>query len=59
MKEDEEVELLKRTKVKKELKIVERGMLNIELLVVRSSSHSLSSSKCVKGKTYNEKIQFV
>jgi hypothetical protein len=27
-------------------------------LVVRSPAHSSSSSKCVKGEAYNEKIQF-
>jgi len=50
---------LTRTKVEKELKKEERGLLNIELLAIRSSSHSSSSSKCAKGKVYNEKIQFV
>ncbi len=33
-------------------------MLNIQSLVVRSSLHSSSSSKCVEGKAYDEKIQF-
>ncbi len=34
-------------------------MLNIQLLDVRSSSHSSSSLECAKGKAYNVKIQFV
>jgi hypothetical protein len=34
------------------------GVLNIQLLVVRSLLHSPSSSECEKGKTYNEKMQF-
>jgi hypothetical protein len=33
-------------------------MLNIQMLVIRSSPHSSSSSKCVEGNAYNEKIQF-
>jgi hypothetical protein len=33
-------------------------MLNIHPLVVRLPPHSSSSSKCVEGKAYNEKIQF-
>ncbi len=33
-------------------------MLNIQLLAIRSPSHSSSSLECVEGKTYNEKIQF-
>jgi hypothetical protein len=53
------VELLKRIKFEKELKKEEKGVLNIELLVVKSLSHSSSSSKCAKWKAYNEKIQFV
>jgi hypothetical protein len=51
--------LLKITKVENELKKEERKVLNIELLAIRSLSHSSSSSKCAKGKAYNEKIQFV
>jgi hypothetical protein len=34
------------------------GVLNIQLLVVRSLPHSSSSSECVEGKVYNEKMQF-
>jgi hypothetical protein len=49
---------LKRTKVKEELRRVERkGMLNIYPLVVRLSLHSSSFSEGAKGKAYNEKIQ--
>ncbi len=33
-------------------------MLNIQLLAIRSSSHSSSSSKCVEKNAYNEKLQF-
>ncbi len=48
------------TKAKEELKKIEReGVLNIQSLVVRSSSNSSSSSECAKGKMYNEKMQFV
>ncbi len=36
----------------------ERGMLNIQLLVVRLLLHSSSSLECVERKAYNEKIQF-
>jgi hypothetical protein len=51
---------LKRTKVEEELRKTKRGeVLNIQLLVVRSSSHTSSSLECVEGKAYNEKIQFV
>jgi len=53
------MELLKRTKVEEELRIAEReGLLNIQLLVIRLSSHSSSTLKFVKGKAYNKKIQF-
>ncbi len=34
-------------------------MLNIQSLVVRSSSHSSSFSKWAEGKAYSVKIQFV
>jgi hypothetical protein len=45
--------------VEKELRRAKKGgMLNIQLLVVSSLSHSSSSSECVEGKAYNEKIQF-
>jgi hypothetical protein len=53
------VDLLRRTKIEEELKRTKReGMLNIQPLVVRSSPHSSSSSECVEGKAYNERIQF-
>ncbi len=59
-KQEEEAELLKRTKVEKELRRTKKkGVLNIQLLAIRSPSHSSSFSKCVEGKAYNEKIQFV
>ncbi len=51
--------MLKRTKVEEELRgIVRKGVLNIQPLDVKSSLHSSSFSKCVKGKAYSEKIQF-
>jgi len=50
--------LLKRTKVANEVRRAERGVLNIQLLVVRSLPHSSSSSKCAERKMHNEKIQF-
>jgi len=54
------MELLRRKEVEEELKIAKRkGLLNIQLLVIRSSPHSSSMLECVKGKVYNEKIQFV
>jgi hypothetical protein len=34
------------------------GVLNIQPLAIRLSSHSPSSLECEEGKTYNEKIQF-
>jgi hypothetical protein len=50
---------LRRIEVKEELTREKcEGMLNIQLLVIRSPSHSSSSSECVEGKAYNEKIQF-
>jgi hypothetical protein len=55
-RQEEEVKLLRRIETK-ELKRVEReGMLNIQLLDVKSSSHSSSSLERAKGKAYNEKI---
>ncbi len=57
-RQEEEMELLKGTKVKEELKIVERGVLNIQLLAIKLLSYS-SSLECGKWKVYNEKIQFV
>jgi hypothetical protein len=56
---EEEVELLKRKEVEDELRITQKGVLNIQPLTIRSSSHSSSSLKCVEGMAYNEKIQFV
>ncbi len=54
------MELLRKIEVNEELKKVEKeGMLNIQPLVVRLPLHSSSSSKCVEGKVYKEKIQFV
>jgi hypothetical protein len=51
---------LKKEEVKKELQKAERdGVLNIQMLVVRSSPHSSSSLECEGGKTYNENVQFV
>jgi len=53
----EEEKLLTRIKVEEELRIIEHeGVLNIQLLVVRSLLHSSSSSKCAEAKAYNEKI---
>jgi hypothetical protein len=34
-------------------------MLNIQLLIVRSSLHSSTSLECVEVKAYKENIQFV
>jgi hypothetical protein len=36
-----------------------KGVLNIQLLAIRSPPHSSSSSECEEGKMYNEKMQFV
>jgi hypothetical protein len=55
-RQEEEVELLRRTKAEEELRRVEKGILNIQLLAIRSSRHSSSSSECAKGKAYNDKI---
>jgi hypothetical protein len=49
---------LRRTEVKKELKKTKKGVLNIQLLVVKLPPRS-SSSECAEGKVYNENIQFV
>ncbi len=58
-KQEEEAKLLK-IKIEEKLRRAKReGMLNIQLLVIRSLLHSSSSSKCVEKKAYNEKIQFV
>jgi hypothetical protein len=52
--------LLRRTEVEEELRKVEKeGVLNIQSLAIRLSSHSSSSSERVERKAYNEKIQFV
>jgi len=56
-RQKEEAKLLKRTEIEEELRGVERGVLNIQLLVVWSLSHS-SCLECGKGKSYNVKIQF-
>ncbi len=59
-KQEEETKLLKITEVEEELKRAKReGMLFIQPSAIRSPSHSSSFSNCVKGKAYNEKIQFV
>ncbi len=50
------MELLKRIAIEEELRKVERGMLNMQPLAIRSSPHSSSSSECVEGKAYNENI---
>jgi hypothetical protein len=56
-KQEEEVELLRKIEAKEELKKVKcEGVLNIQLLVVRSLPHSSSFSECAKGKMYNEKM---
>jgi hypothetical protein len=53
------MELLRKTKVKKELRIAKKkGLLNIQLLVIRLPPHSSSMLECVKGKAYIKKIQF-
>jgi hypothetical protein len=50
---------LKITKVENEFRRIEReGVLSVQPLDVRSSSHSSSSSECAEGKADNEKIQF-
>ncbi len=56
-RQKEEAELLKRTKVEEELRRAKRkGVLNFQPLAIRSLSHSSSSSECVEGNAYNEKI---
>ncbi len=55
-RQEEEKELLKRIEVEEELRRAKSRVLNIQSLVVRSSLHSSSSSKCVEGKVYNVKI---
>jgi hypothetical protein len=50
---------LRKTEVEEELrKVAKKGVLNIQPLDVMLSLHSSSSSKCVEGKVYNEKLQF-
>jgi hypothetical protein len=59
-RQEEEAKLLTKKEAKKKLKKVEReGVLNIQLLVVKSLLHSSSSPKCAERKAYNEKIQIV
>jgi hypothetical protein len=56
---EEEVEKLKKIEAEKELRRVERArMLNIQLMAVRSLSHSPSSSECEEGNVYNDNMQF-
>ncbi len=50
------MKLLRKIEVEEELKRVEREVLNIQPLAIRSPSHSSSCSKCVEWKAYNEKI---
>jgi hypothetical protein len=47
---------LRRTKVEEELKKTQKGVLNIQPLVIRLLLHSSSSLKRAEGKAYNEKI---
>jgi hypothetical protein len=55
--QEEEANLLRRIEIEEELKKVKKeDMLNIQPLVIRSSLHSSSSSKCLERKVYNEKI---
>jgi predicted nuclease with TOPRIM domain len=57
-KQKEEVELLIKKEIEEELRKSEHdGVLNIQLLVVKSLSHPPSSLEC-EGKMYNEKMQF-
>ncbi len=52
------MKLLKKTKVKKELRRTKKGVLNIQLFTIWSPPHSSSSLECAKKKVYNVKIQF-
>jgi hypothetical protein len=52
------MKLLRRIEVEEELRIIKKGVLNIQLLVIRLLPHSSSFSECAKGKAYNEKIYF-
>jgi hypothetical protein len=53
-------EIIKGKRKKKELQKAEHeGVLNIQLLAIRSPPHSSSSLECEEGKMYNEKMQFV
>jgi hypothetical protein len=59
-RQEEETKLLKKKKTREKLRRVESiGMLNIQQLAIRLLPHSPSSSKCGKGKVYNEKMQFM
>jgi hypothetical protein len=52
--------IVEKKEVEEELRRAKKeGVLNIQLLVIRSLPHSSSSLECVEGKTYNEKMQFV
>jgi hypothetical protein len=58
-KQEEEIELLKRTKVEEELRRAKiEGIMNIQPLAKGLPLHSSSFSDCVEGKAYNKKIQF-
>jgi hypothetical protein len=49
--------LLKIIEVKEELRRAQReGMLNIQLLLIRSVLHSSSFLECEEGKGYNDKM---
>jgi hypothetical protein len=50
------MKLLKKTKVKKELRRTKKGVLNIQLFTIWSPPHSSSSLECAKKKVYNVKI---
>jgi hypothetical protein len=47
---------LRKIEVEEELRRAKRKVLNIQPLAVKSPSHSSSSSECVEGKAYNERI---
>jgi hypothetical protein len=57
---EEEAELLRIIELEEDLRRAKReGVLNIQSLTIRLQPHSSSFSKCVEGKVYKEKIQFV
>jgi hypothetical protein len=57
---EEELKLLKEKEAKEELQRAKHeGVLNIQLLAIRSPPHSSSSLECQEGKVYNEKMQFM